>query len=81
MSVAFVMVKTEASQEKKVHAALQKINEIKELHPLFGEYDLIAKVEAKNYDAMGAIIVEKIRTIPGVLDTKTLVGIKLKQKK
>jgi len=75
------MVKTEASQEKKVHAALQKIREIKELHPLFGEYDLIAKVEAKNYDALGVIIIEKIRSIPGVVDTKTLVGIKLKQKK
>jgi DNA-binding Lrp family transcriptional regulator len=47
-----------------------------ELHPLFGEYDLIAKLEAKNFNLLGQIVVDKIRTIPGVVDTKTLTGIK-----
>ena len=55
---------------------LSKIKEIVELHPLFGEYDLIAKIEAKDLDELGKIVVEKIRAIDGVADTKTLTGTK-----
>jgi len=43
-----------------------------ELSPLFGEYDLIAKVEAETYDRIGEVVVSKIRTIQGVRATKTL---------
>ena len=46
-----------------------------EVTPLFGEYDLIVKVEAKDVDTIGNLVVDKIRTIPGVRDTKTLTSI------
>ncbi len=36
------------------------------------EYDLIAKVEADSYDAIGKLVVSKIRSIEGVKATKTL---------
>ncbi|HYY47420.1 MAG TPA: Lrp/AsnC ligand binding domain-containing protein [Thermoplasmata archaeon] len=48
------------------------IEPIVELYPLFGEYDLIAKVEAESYDAIGSIVVSKIRSIEGVKATRTL---------
>ena len=47
-----------------------------ELHPLFGEFDLIAKIEAEDFNRLGQVVVDQIRTIPGVIDTKTLTGIK-----
>lgn len=43
-----------------------------ELYPLFGEYDLIAKVEADSFDMIGNIVVEHIRSVDGVKATKTL---------
>lgn len=43
-----------------------------ELYPLFGEYDLIAKVEADSFDLIGDLVVQKIRTLEGVKATKTL---------
>ena len=43
-----------------------------ELYPLFGDYDLIAKVEAPDYNLIGEIVVSKIRAIDGVRATKTL---------
>ncbi len=49
-----------------------KIKEVVELFPLFGEYDLIAKVEAPDYNMIGEIVVSKIRAIDGVRTTKTL---------
>ncbi len=49
-----------------------KLEQIVELYPLFGEYDLIAKVEAESLDTIGEIVVSKIRSIDGVKATKTL---------
>jgi len=41
---------------------------------LFGEYDLIAKVECEEEYTLTKVIVEDIRPIEGILDTKTLLG-------
>jgi len=63
--------------ESEVFNTLSKIPEVIELHSLFGEYDLIAKIEAKDYESIGEIIIHKIRTIEGITDTKTLTGMRL----
>src|SRR6266566_803164 len=65
-----------AAKEHEVYNELLKVKEIVELHPLFGEYDLIAKIEAEDFNVLGQVVVDKIRSIPGVIDTKTLTGIK-----
>ncbi len=76
MAIGFVLISTAPAKEHEVFNELKNIKEIVELHPLFGEYDLIAKLEARNFNLLGQIVVDKIRTIPGVIDTKTLTGIK-----
>jgi DNA-binding Lrp family transcriptional regulator len=63
--------------EYEVFNTLSKVPEVIELHPLFGEYDLIAKIEAKDYESIGEIIIQKIKIIEGITDTKTLTGIRL----
>jgi len=72
MAVGFVLIGVEPQHEREVQARLMKVEEVVELYPLFGEYDLIAKVEAETYDRIGEVVVSKIRTIPGVRATKTL---------
>ena len=76
LAVGFVLVSTAPAKEHEVYNKLSEIEEISELHPLFGEYDLIAKIEASNFNHLGQIVVDMIRTIDGVVDTKTLTGIK-----
>ena len=51
-------------------------SELLERDPLFGEYDLIAKIEADDFEKLGNLVVNKIRSIDGVIDTKTLTGTK-----
>jgi crossover junction endodeoxyribonuclease RuvC len=70
MAVGFVLISTAPVKEHKVYERLKKVPEIVELHPLFGEFDLIAKIETKDYNELGKIVVEKIRMIDGVIDTK-----------
>lgn len=77
MALGFVLVTTEAGKEHDVYNQLLKVAEVRELVPLFGEYDVIVKVEAQDIDALGGAILTSIRTIPGVMATKTLAAVKL----
>ena len=76
MAIGFVLISAAPAHEHEVYNKLSKVKEIIELHPLFGEYDIIAKIEAEDFEKLGIIIVEKIRAINGVIDTKTLTGTK-----
>ena len=76
MAISFVLINAAPAHEHEIHHKLSKIQEIIELHPLFGEYDLIAKIEADSFENIGDIVVNKIRVIEGIIDTKTLAGTK-----
>lgn len=76
MAIGFVLIGAAPAHEHEVYNKLSKLPEIVELHPLFGEYDLIAKIEAESFEKLGNIVVNKIRSIEGVVDTKTLTGTK-----
>ena len=64
-------------KEHEVYEKLQKILEIAEVDPLFGEYDLIVKLDAKSLDEVQRIVVDKIRKVEHVAATKTLSGLAL----
>jgi DNA-binding Lrp family transcriptional regulator len=76
MAIGFVLISAAPAHEHEVYNKLSKVPEIVELHPLFGEYDLIAKIEADDFEKLGNLVVNKIRSIEGVIDTKTLTGTK-----
>jgi DNA-binding Lrp family transcriptional regulator len=75
--VGFVFIKTHSKMEVQAFRELGKIKEITDLSPLFGEYDVIAKVEARDFKTISSIVLNKIRKIKGVEDTLTLPGIKI----
>ena len=72
MAIGFVLITAAPAHEHEVYTKLSKVSEIVEVHPLFGEFDLIAKIEAESFDKLGELVIEKIRSIKGVIDTKTL---------
>ena len=76
MAISFILISIAPAKEHDVYNKLSKALEIIELHPLFGEYDLIGKIEAENFENIEDIVLNKIRTIDGVIDTKTLTGTK-----
>jgi DNA-binding Lrp family transcriptional regulator len=77
MVIAFVLITTKPGAEKEVYDCLKDIPEVTELHPIFGEYDLIIKLNSENADNIGNLVVQKIRILEGITDTKTFIGIKL----
>ena len=76
MAIGFVLISTDPGHEKEVYNQLLRLPEVQELHPLFGEYDLIVKMEAQDFDSLGHTVVSRIRSIEGVRETKTLTGTK-----
>ena len=77
MVTGFVLMHISPLHQSEVFNKLSKLSEVIELHPIFGEYDLIAKIESKDFESIGKIVINKIRTIEGIVDTKTLIGISI----
>jgi DNA-binding Lrp family transcriptional regulator len=61
MAMGFVLISAAPGKEREVYVEIQKIREVVELHPLFGEYDLIVKLDAPDFNRLGEIVVDKIR--------------------
>ena len=74
MPTGFVLIKAAPTLEHEVYNKLSKFEQIIELNPLFGEYDLIVKIEGDDFEKLGEITINIIRKVKGVIDTKTLTG-------
>ncbi len=75
MAIGFVLVKTAPTAGRDVYNIVKDMENVIEVHSLFGEYDLIIKLQAKDFNTLGQTVVDDIRSIEGVEDTKTLTGI------
>lgn len=45
-----------------------------ELHPLLGWYDIIIKIKITDSKKLGNFVINKIRKIGGIAETRTLTG-------
>jgi len=72
MTVGFVLIKVETGHEFSIYRKLSDVTVVKEVYPLFGEYDFIVKIVAENFEIIGKILSNNIRTIDGIKDTETL---------
>ncbi len=74
MAVGFVLIVTKAGFERQVRSALDDIELVTGRWAVFGEFDIITKVEADDDADLTRCIVEKIRSIEGITETRTLIG-------
>lgn len=77
MAIGFVLITTKPGSESDVRKELDDIKYVTDRWMLFGEYDLIARVQAEDEFVLTRCIVEEIRVIDGIDDTKTLIGAEL----
>ena len=66
MAIGFVLMTTLPGQEAMVREALSGVDLVTDHWMLFGEYDLIARVQADEEYALTRCIVEEIRQLPGI---------------
>lgn len=78
---AFIFVAAVLGKESKVADALFKLEEVKEVHVIPGRHDILAVVEVSRHllepDAQSVywLINDRVKTIPDVTDTETLIPI------
>lgn len=71
--IAYVLITTKPAYEYQVYQALLKNVFVQDVEPLFGKYDIIVKVKETAIKKLFSVI-EDIRSLEGVLTTKTLTG-------
>ena len=72
MSAGYVLVNVEPGSESDVHKVALSLDCVTDASMLFGDYDLIVKIEASNMGEIARHVVESFRAIPGGANTKTL---------
>lgn len=72
---AFVFIVVEPNKIDKVGIDVKKLENVIEAYAITGEYDILVRIEAKDFSELSRTIKEKILTIPGVLKTSTSVVI------
>ncbi|MEM2848706.1 MAG: Lrp/AsnC ligand binding domain-containing protein [Candidatus Bathyarchaeia archaeon] len=75
MSIALVLINTETGVEEKVLEKLKKMKNVKEAFIVYGVYDIIVEVEAKDLEELRDTISTSIRRVEGVRSTVTLIVI------
>jgi DNA-binding Lrp family transcriptional regulator len=69
---AYVLVNAEQEKLQDVYEIINGLEDVADAHVVFGEWDIVARVQAENLEALGTLILDKIRPIPGVTLSSTL---------
>ena len=72
MPLAFILINSELGKEEDVLKKLRSIENVKEVHFVYGVYDIIAKVEAESMEKLKEIVTFKIRRLNDVRSTLTM---------
>jgi len=76
LTVAFVLAKVESGKDEDVLKEVRKLGGVRRAVPTYGVYDLHVEVSFKDMDELDSFIFEKIRRIPGIKETVTLIAFK-----
>ncbi|WFO75049.1 Lrp/AsnC ligand binding domain-containing protein [Desulfurococcaceae archaeon MEX13E-LK6-19] len=71
--IAYVLVVTSIGREHDVVKEVEKMDGVTEAVIVYGEYDVVVRIETNKFKEIDKIVT-KIRSLPQVLRTVTLIG-------
>ncbi|MGY8669481.1 MAG: Lrp/AsnC ligand binding domain-containing protein [Candidatus Poseidoniales archaeon] len=74
MAVGYVLINVKPGEEFSVYEQVKDMDYVVDATILFGDYDIIIKLGAANLSIIAKTVVDTIRQLPGITDTKTLAG-------
>ena len=74
MAVGYVLVNVSPGQEYQAFQTIKELENVSDATLLFGDYDIIIKLEAESLGIIAKTVVDTIRQVPGVTGSKTLAG-------
>lgn len=75
MTVAYILCVTDVGKEKDVQEKLRKFEEVKEVYVVYGEYDLVVKLELEDLKRLDTFITDQIREIDDIEMTSTMIAL------
>ena len=74
MAIGYVLINVQPGTEQEVHRGVKDLPHVTDATVLFGDHDLIVKLEADDLATIAKAVLEHIRSVEGVVNTKTLAG-------
>jgi DNA-binding Lrp family transcriptional regulator len=69
--LAYILVPSEVGMAASVAQRIAGISGVTLAEDVTGPYDVIARVEARNVDELGRMVIAKIQDVPGITRTLT----------
>ena len=74
--LAFLGINVEPGFAEEVVHGLSDVQAVLEIHEMHGRFDLILKIRSKDLEEMRDIVVNKIRTLPHILEIELMTVLK-----
>ncbi len=79
MPMAYVLINTEPKYMENVVSTLEKLDSVVEIFPVYGVYDVVAKVQADTMEKLKDIVTWKVRSLDQVRSTITMLVLEEKK--
>ncbi len=73
MVKAYVLLKVKAGSERNIVNMLESIKEVTEVNELYGDWDIISRLQLEKLEDLDKILTEKIRSIDGIENSSTMI--------
>jgi len=81
MVTAYVLLRVKPGMDKDVFLSAKRLPQVKEAVVVYGEYDLLVRIEVPSMEDLDTFIFDTIRMISGVESSTTLIKIKKPSKR
>jgi DNA-binding Lrp family transcriptional regulator len=79
LPMAYVLINTEPKHMENVVSTLEKLDAVVEIFPVYGVYDVVAKVQADTMEKLKDIVTWKVRSLDEVRSTITMLVLEEKE--
>lgn len=74
MKIIYVLIKTVHGKLKIVSSKLRTFEEVEDIHEVYGQYDIVAKIVLESQSEIKKFIQNKLLIVEGIESTETLMA-------
>ena len=76
-SLAWILISCEPGRERDVYLQLLDIPSVSEVSVVYGELDLVARIDFESEKEMSRTLIEDMRHVEGIRKTETLIAVEV----
>ncbi len=74
MPIGFLFLTIDEKSKQAIYQQITKVPFVTEIYDLYGEYNMILKINAETTEMLGAIVHDAILPLSGITGIKTVIG-------